>query len=72
MKEIKNNASNLNVSNPNANNFNVSNPNENNFNENNLKKYAKAKPITIIQPDTIKETFLDNYYSKDFLKKYFL
>jgi hypothetical protein len=33
-----------------------------------VEKIPKPKPINII---INKETYLDNYYSKDFLKKYF-
>ena len=32
-------------------------------------KYPKVKPINIVIK---KETYLDNYYSKDFLKQYFI
>ena len=42
-----------------------------NLTENILKKYTKVNPIVMIQPDIKKEIYLDNYYSKDFLKKYF-
>ncbi len=34
-----------------------------------LEKIPKPKPINII---INKETYLDNYYSKEFLKKYFM
>ena len=34
-----------------------------------LKKYTKVKPIKI---NIQKETYLDNYYSKEFLKQYFI
>lgn len=34
-----------------------------------VEKIPNPKPISII---INKETYLDNYYSKDFLKKYFM
>ena len=34
-----------------------------------FEKFPNPKPINII---ISKETYLDNYYSKDFLKQYFL
>ncbi len=42
-----------------------------NLTENILKKYTKVNPIVMTQSDIKKEIYLDNYYSKDFLKKYF-
>ena len=36
-----------------------------------LAKYPKVKTIGIFKLDTTKEIYLDNYYIKDFLKKYF-
>ena len=35
-----------------------------------LVKYPKVKPNVLFK-ETKKETYLDNYYSKDFLKDYF-
>ena len=36
-----------------------------------LRKYPKIKTIGIFKLETTKEIYLDNYYSKDFLKNYF-
>lgn len=36
-----------------------------------LSKYPKIKTIGIFKLETTKEIYLDNYYSKDFLKNYF-
>ena len=36
-----------------------------------LPKYPNAKTIGIFKLETSKEIYLDNYYSKDFLKNYF-
>ena len=36
-----------------------------------LAKYPKVKTIGIFKLETTKEIYLDNYYSKDYLKKYF-
>jgi hypothetical protein len=36
-----------------------------------LAQYPKVKTIGIFKLDTTKEIYLDNYYSKDYLKKYF-
>jgi hypothetical protein len=36
-----------------------------------LAKYPKIKTIGLFKLEIIKEIYLDNYYSKDFLKTYF-
>jgi hypothetical protein len=36
-----------------------------------LSKYPKVKTIGLFKIEMTKEIYLDNYYSKDFLKKYF-
>jgi hypothetical protein len=36
-----------------------------------LSKYPKVKTLSLFKAETTKEIYLDNYYSKDFLKKYF-
>jgi hypothetical protein len=36
-----------------------------------LAKYPKVKTIGLFTLEMTKEIYLDNYYSKDFLKKYF-
>jgi len=36
-----------------------------------LVKYPKIKTIGVFNLQTSKEIYLDNYYSKNFLKKYF-
>ena len=36
-----------------------------------LAKYPKIKTIGVFKLEATKEIYLDNYYSKDFLKKYF-
>jgi hypothetical protein len=36
-----------------------------------LTKYPKVKTVGLFKLEMTKEIYLDNYYSKEFLKKYF-
>jgi hypothetical protein len=40
-------------------------------NVNKLTKYPKVKTTGLFKLESVKEIYLDNYYSKDFLKQYF-